>query len=783
MHRLALECDFVSQHLHEWIDLIFGYKQYGQAAIEAVNVFHHLFYEGNVDIYSIDDPLKKNATIGFINNFGQIPKQLFKKPHPAKKISHRTSVIDPGPITPGLSFTTGDRLFFHNLDNLRPSLQPIKELKGPVGQILHSDKNILAVEQNKVLVPPSYNKYVAWGFADHSLRVGNYDSDKAVFVCEAMMQSNGEIVACVCPSSKLIVTAGTSSVVTVWEYAHKQLSIKQCLYGHTDAVTCLTVSPVYNVIVSGCRDTTAIIWDLSRRIFVRQLQGHVAPVAAVAINELTGDIATCAGTWLHVWSINGVELASVNTCVGRADRMQQILCVAFSQTHEWDSQNVVMTGSTDGVVRMWSVDYVQVPKEDKLGTSHDESEENGEAAALSRKAISSQPGGNAASEADSAQRTKQQRVADLVKQMSMSAEFSTNDSGLLNKSGSESSLSEEDELKQGDSGSKEAQTQGEEKESCSDEEKKSKENTDAEGEQSTNTESIETVASCEQLHHAGKGDLHRQQAVRVSSTETQDSPQQSPVIMRRKSSARANPAFRKSEGSRLLVGSVEGHQRSRAESEGGQGTGSIESDGVCAGAVQEDGTGGRMRPSKSDTSLTDSFVMVGESDVSDMPSMLKKDEGQRRRRNPQNILREGFKWQRQLVFRSKLTMHTAYDRKDNAEPASITALAVSKDHRTVYVGDTRGRVFSWSVSDQPGRAVADHWLKDEGADTCVDCGVRFTLYERRHHCRNCGQVFCSKCSRFESEISRLRILKPVRVCQGCYAILKTQHHPGDFTGT
>lgn len=85
------------------------------------------------------------------------------------------------------------------------------------------------------------------------------------------------------------------------------------------------------------------------------------------------------------------------------------------------------------------------------------------------------------------------------------------------------------------------------------------------------TESTETEASSEQLHHAGKGDLHRQQAVRVSSTETQDSPQQSPVIMRRKSSARANPAFRKSEGSRLLVGSVEGHQRSRAESEGGQG--------------------------------------------------------------------------------------------------------------------------------------------------------------------------------------------------------------------
>jgi len=69
---------------------------------------------------------------------------------------------------------------------------------------------------------------------------------------------------------------------------------------------------------------------------------------------------------------------------------------------------------------------------------------------------------------------------------------------------------------------------------------------------------------------------------------------------------------------------------------------------------------------------------------------------------------------------------------------------IYRDHRTVYVGDTRGRVFSWSVCEQPGRTVADHWLKDEGADSCAGCGVRFNLYERRHHCRNCGQVFCSR---------------------------------------
>ncbi|XP_043271793.1 WD repeat and FYVE domain-containing protein 3 isoform X2 [Venturia canescens] len=675
-HRLALECDYVSQHLHHWIDLIFGCKQNGPAAVDAVNVFHHLFYEGNVDIYNIDDPLKKNATIGFINNFGQIPKQLFKKPHPSKKMTQRTSVIDPGPITPGLSITTSDRLFFHNLDNLKPSLQPIKELKGPVGQILHVDKAVLAVEQNKTLIPPSFNKYVAWGFADHSLRIGNYDSDKAIFVCEAMMQSSGEIVACVCPSSKLIVTAGTSSVVTVWEYAKRQLSIKQSLYGHIDAVTCLSSSPAYNVIVSGSRDGTAIIWDLSRCLFVRQLRGHAGPVAAVAINDLTGDIATCAATWLHVWSINGEELASVNTCVGRADRMQQILCVAFSQTHEWDSQNVVMTGSTDGVVRMWSMDYVQVPAEEE--ETHEAPVEN------ERKQQSS-------TEEDRHESTKK-RVHELVKQMSISAEGS----GMLAKSGSESSLSEAENTK-------EASRLHEEKEECSD------------NEESSN----------------GSGNRN--------SGKNGQSPT---VVLRRKS--RGNPMFRKSEGG------------GRADSEGTQTTESVNTS--TAGVDSE----GALRTSKSDTSLTDSFVMVNEADTKP------------RRINPQNILRDGFKWQRQLVFRSKLTMHTAYDRKDNAEPASITALAVSRDHRTVYVGDTRGRVFSWSVCEQPGRTVADHWLKDEGADSCVACSVRFNIYERKHHCRNCGQVFCWRCSRFESKISRLGILKPVRVCQGCYSTLRNQ---------
>lgn len=36
----------MSAHLHEWIDLIFGYKQRGPAAEKALNVFYYCTYEG-----------------------------------------------------------------------------------------------------------------------------------------------------------------------------------------------------------------------------------------------------------------------------------------------------------------------------------------------------------------------------------------------------------------------------------------------------------------------------------------------------------------------------------------------------------------------------------------------------------------------------------------------------------------------------------------------------------------------------------------------------------------
>lgn len=43
--RRALESPHVSRRLHLWIDLIFGCRQRGRAAIEADNLFYYLTYE------------------------------------------------------------------------------------------------------------------------------------------------------------------------------------------------------------------------------------------------------------------------------------------------------------------------------------------------------------------------------------------------------------------------------------------------------------------------------------------------------------------------------------------------------------------------------------------------------------------------------------------------------------------------------------------------------------------------------------------------------------------
>ncbi|XP_022782202.1 lysosomal-trafficking regulator-like isoform X2 [Stylophora pistillata] len=112
IHRQALDSEYVSQNLNQWIDLVFGYKQTGREAIDAINVFHPATYYG-VDVNAITDPVRQKALKTMIETYGQTPQQLFTFPHsPRPQSKPQLSLSAEGSsLVSHLSFT------FKGMDN------------------------------------------------------------------------------------------------------------------------------------------------------------------------------------------------------------------------------------------------------------------------------------------------------------------------------------------------------------------------------------------------------------------------------------------------------------------------------------------------------------------------------------------------------------------------------------------------------------------------------------------------------------------------------------------
>ncbi|XP_055695796.1 RUN and FYVE domain-containing protein 2-like isoform X1 [Lutzomyia longipalpis] len=97
---------------------------------------------------------------------------------------------------------------------------------------------------------------------------------------------------------------------------------------------------------------------------------------------------------------------------------------------------------------------------------------------------------------------------------------------------------------------------------------------------------------------------------------------------------------------------------------------------------------------------------------------------------------------------------------------SVSKLQISelKEKQTSHDGSLAG------AADMTGSGV---WAPDKLSSKCRSCNREFGITRRKHHCRNCGEIFCHNCSEQMAPLPNAQgqLGKPVRVCDGCWEVI------------
>ena len=71
--------------------------------------------------------------------------------------------------------------------------------------------------------------------------------------------------------------------------------------------------------------------------------------------------------------------------------------------------------------------------------------------------------------------------------------------------------------------------------------------------------------------------------------------------------------------------------------------------------------------------------------------------------------------------------------------------------------------------------IGPRWIPNAESINCTLCHTEFDWWTRRHHCRNCGRIFCGHCSLYKSLLPyAFGLHNPQRVCQPCHQHLLPQ---------
>ncbi|ORY27951.1 hypothetical protein LY90DRAFT_674226 [Neocallimastix californiae] len=332
----SLESEYVSSNLHKWIDLIFGYKQQGEEAVNALNVFYHLSYEGAVDIDKIKDPIERVSTINIIHNFGQTPSQLFKEPHPPRQ--EKTNEIQ--------------FLLSTHYDYLVQSSFPLRSIDAPVGEINYiNDSKYFILKKYQTMIPNNL-KYVEWNFMDKCIRVCNYENSKVLYASDILHTS--DITCLKFADQDTMITGGSDMVICVWKASfgkYIKFTLQTILRGHKSPITCLQVSRKHSIILSSsANENYVIIWDLNRYIFVHSLPIKEQLITC-EISDIWGNIILCCSSLIYIYSINGELLAQ------QTINIPVISCAVYDCTEIGNTMTTIITGHKNGLIKIWNYSY------------------------------------------------------------------------------------------------------------------------------------------------------------------------------------------------------------------------------------------------------------------------------------------------------------------------------------------------------------------------------------------------------------------------------------------
>uniref|UniRef100_A0A8D1WCJ0 Neurobeachin like 1 n=1 Tax=Sus scrofa TaxID=9823 RepID=A0A8D1WCJ0_PIG len=300
-HRKALESEYVSAHLHEWIDLIFGYKQRGPAAVEALNVFYYCSYEGAVDLDALTDEKERKALEGMINNFGQTPCQLLKEPHPSRLSAEEA-------VQKQTKTDTSTLNLFQHLPELKSFfIEGISDGIPLVKAIVpkNQSRSFMSQGSPELLITVSMNYVIGThGWLPYDRTISNYFTfikDQTVTNPKTQRVMNGPFAPGLEITSKLFIVSHDAKLLFSAGHWDNSIQVMSLTKGkiishhirHMDIVTCLATDYCGIHLISGSRDTTCMIWQITQQGGVpvglaskpfQILYGHTDEVLSVGIS-------------------------------------------------------------------------------------------------------------------------------------------------------------------------------------------------------------------------------------------------------------------------------------------------------------------------------------------------------------------------------------------------------------------------------------------------------------------------------------------------------------------